>query len=147
MEKIINDIFTLFLFNILKLLCSNFLYIYLIFLHQRLYWMAWWGTLRATVYKFTQEFDLTFFYFKFIPIFYTLVLHILGKVLVKSPALDLGFRNTTHFVFSLIYNYNIYIKKRINADIVLDSNAYTWTTGSLAFIFIFQKVVFLDPSQ
>ena len=37
MEKIINDIITLFLFNILKLLCSNFLYIYLIFLHQRLH--------------------------------------------------------------------------------------------------------------
>ena len=35
--KIINDIITLFLFNILKLLCSYFLYIYLIFLHQRLY--------------------------------------------------------------------------------------------------------------
>ena len=37
MEKTINDIITLFLFNILKLLCSNCLYIYLIFLHQRLY--------------------------------------------------------------------------------------------------------------
>ena len=34
MEKIINDIITLFLFDILKLLCSYFLYIYLIFLHQ-----------------------------------------------------------------------------------------------------------------
>ena len=41
MEKIINDIITLFLFNILKLLCSYFLYIYLIFLHQRLYCMVW----------------------------------------------------------------------------------------------------------
>ena len=37
MEKIMNNIFTLFLFKILKLLCSYFLYIYLIFLHQRLY--------------------------------------------------------------------------------------------------------------
>ena len=37
MEKLINDIITLFLFNILKLLHSQFLYIYLIFLHQRLY--------------------------------------------------------------------------------------------------------------
>ena len=37
MEKIINDIITLFLFNILKLLCSYFLYIHLIFLHQRMY--------------------------------------------------------------------------------------------------------------
>ena len=37
MEKIINDIITLFLFDILKLLCSYFLYIYFIFLHQRLY--------------------------------------------------------------------------------------------------------------
>ena len=37
MEKIINDIITSFLFNILKLLCSNFFYIYLIILHQRLY--------------------------------------------------------------------------------------------------------------
>ena len=36
MEKMINDI-TLFLFNILKLLCSYFMYIYLIFLHQRMY--------------------------------------------------------------------------------------------------------------
>ena len=37
MEKIINDIITLFLFNILRLLCSYFLYIYLIFLRQRMY--------------------------------------------------------------------------------------------------------------
>ena len=37
MGEIINDIFTLFLFNILKLLCSYFLYNYLIFLHQSLY--------------------------------------------------------------------------------------------------------------
>ena len=37
MGKMINDIITLFLFNILKLLRSYFLYIYLIFLHQRLY--------------------------------------------------------------------------------------------------------------
>ena len=37
MEKIINDSITLFLFNILKVLCSNFFYIYLIFLRQRLY--------------------------------------------------------------------------------------------------------------
>ena len=40
-EKIIADGITLFLFNILKLLCSNFLYIYLIFLHQRLYGIVW----------------------------------------------------------------------------------------------------------
>ena len=33
MKEIINDIITLFLFDILKLLCSYFLYIYLIFLH------------------------------------------------------------------------------------------------------------------
>ena len=37
MEKTINDIITLFLFNILKLFCSNCLYIYLILLHQCLY--------------------------------------------------------------------------------------------------------------
>ena len=37
MKEIINDIITLFLFDILKLLCSYFLYIYLIFLHQRVY--------------------------------------------------------------------------------------------------------------
>ena len=37
MEKIINDIITSFLFNILKLLCSYNLYIYLIFLHQHMY--------------------------------------------------------------------------------------------------------------
>ena len=36
-EKIINDIIALFLFNILKLLCSYFLYIKLNFLHERLY--------------------------------------------------------------------------------------------------------------
>ena len=36
-EKIINDIIALFLFIILKLLCSYFLYIKLNFLHQRLY--------------------------------------------------------------------------------------------------------------
>ena len=36
-EKIINDIIALFLFNILKLLCSYFLYIKLNFQNQRLY--------------------------------------------------------------------------------------------------------------
>ena len=63
MEKIINDIITLFLFNILKLLCSYFLYIYLFFLHQRYVLnglvshicIEWFGEshLRATVYNFS----------------------------------------------------------------------------------------------
>ena len=53
MEKIINDIITLFLLNILKLLCSNCLYIYLIFLHQRLYLMVWCVAFESTVYEFT----------------------------------------------------------------------------------------------
>ena len=47
MEKIINYIITLSLFNILKLLCSYFLFIYLIFLHQRVYWMVWWVTFES----------------------------------------------------------------------------------------------------
>ena len=36
---------------------------------------------------------------------------------------DLEFWNTTHFVFWLIYNNRISIKKKINADILLDSYA------------------------
>ena len=47
MEKIMNDIIKLFLFNIWKLLSSNFLYIYFIFLHQRLYWIVWWVTFES----------------------------------------------------------------------------------------------------
>ena len=36
-------------------------------------------------------------------------------------------------------------KNQINVDIVLDSKAYTLTTGVLAFIFIFKKSYFLWP--
>ena len=53
MEKIMNDIVTLFLFYILKLLCSNFLYIYLIFLHHVCIELFGESHLRATLYKFT----------------------------------------------------------------------------------------------
>ena len=52
-EKIINDIIALFLFNILKLLCSFFCTLTLIFfINVRIEWFGE-SHLRATVYKFT----------------------------------------------------------------------------------------------
>ena len=43
-----------------KQVCFNFFYIYLIFLHQRLYWFVCWSHLRTTVYKFTYVFVLQY---------------------------------------------------------------------------------------
>ena len=57
MEKIINDIFTLFLLNILKLLCSNFctFFVQFILFSYINVCIEWLGEshLRATVYRFT----------------------------------------------------------------------------------------------
>ena len=77
MEKIINDIITLYLFNILKLLCFYFC-TFILFSYINVC-IEWFGEshLRATVCKFVL--DLTFFYFSSY-----LCFHVLGKVLVKS---------------------------------------------------------------
>ena len=64
----------------------------------------------------------------------------------SKVAVDLEFWNTTHFVFLLIYKNNISIKKRINADILLDLNAYTLTTESLNVYFHFsESCIFMTP--
>ena len=53
MEKIINDIITLFLFNILKLLCSYFCtFILFSYIHVCIEWFGE-SHLRATVYNVT----------------------------------------------------------------------------------------------
>ena len=53
MEKIINGIFTLFLFNILKLLCSYFCtFILYSYIKVCIEWLGE-SHLRATVYRFT----------------------------------------------------------------------------------------------
>ena len=63
MKKVINDSVTLFLFNILKLLCSNFLYIYVISYINVTFELCGGSHLRATVYKFNIRMDLTLLYF------------------------------------------------------------------------------------
>ena len=53
MDKIINDIITLFLFDILKLLCSNFsTFILFSYINVCIEWLGEWH-FRATVYEFT----------------------------------------------------------------------------------------------
>ena len=66
MEKIINDNITLFLFNILNLLCPNFCTIILFSYINVCIELYGESHLKATVYKLTLDklrLDLTFFYF------------------------------------------------------------------------------------
>ena len=98
MEKIINDIITLFMFNILKLLCSYFSYIYLIFLHHRLYWINLWVTFESICIWIYVRFDLTFFFFSsylcFILLYFICYVKYWSKV-----AVELEFWNITNVVF------------------------------------------------
>ena len=77
--------------------------------------------------------------------FYTLVLHILGKVLVKSRGrFGVLKYNTLCLLTHILQQY--FHKKRINADIVLDLNAYTLTTGSFSVYFHFlESRIFMTP--
>ena len=68
--------------------------------------------------------------------FYTLVLHVLGKVLVKSSGRFGVLKYNTFCLLTHILQQYLH-KKRINADIVLDSKAYTLTTGSFSIYFHF----------
>ena len=100
--------------------------------------MVRWAYLRATVYKIYVRLDLTFFHFSsylcFILLYFMSYVKYWSKVEVDSE-----FWNTTHFVFLLIYNNHISITKRINADILLYSNAHTFATGSFSVYFPFSE--------
>ena len=79
--------------------------------------------------------------------FYTLVFHVLGRVLDKSRG-RFGVLKYTHFVLKLIYNNHISTKKEIIADIFWDSNAYILTTGSFSVYFHFsERCIFMTPSH
>ena len=107
MEKIINDSITLFLYNILKLLCSNFLYIYLIFLYQRQYRIVWWNTFESNCIKIYVRLNLKLFYLSAYLCFYSLVFHVLIKVLLKSHGRFGVLKYNTFCV--LVHNYIITI--------------------------------------
>ena len=82
--------------------------------------------------------------FSFIPMFHSLGFHVLVKVLVISRGrFGVLKYNTFCLLTHILQQY--FHKKRINADIFLDSNAYTLKTGSFSVYFYFQKVVFLWP--
>ena len=98
MGKIINDIITFFLFNILKLLCSN------CFVHLS-YFPTSTSVLNGLVRPFESnctwiyiKLDLTFFYFSSYLCF--TLLYFMSEVKYWSKVgVDLEFWNTTHFVF------------------------------------------------
>ena len=77
--------------------------------------------------------------------FNTLVFHVLGKVLIKSRG---RFGVLKYKIFCLVTHIQeqYFHKKRINADILLDSNAYTLTTGSFSVYFHFSESrTFMTP--
>ena len=76
--------------------------------------------------------------------FYTLLFHVFGKVLVKGRGRFGVFKYNTFCLLTHILQQYFH-KKRINADILLDSNAYTLKTGSCSVYFHFSEIVFLWP--
>ena len=79
--------------------------------------------------------------------FYTLVIHALGKLLVKSRGRFGVLKYNTCCL--LTHKKQPYFhRKRINADILLDSNANALTTGSLSVYFhISESRIFMTPSH
>ena len=76
--------------------------------------------------------------------FYTLVFHALGKELVKSCD-RFGVLKYNTFCLLTHIKQPYFHKKRINADILLDSNAYNLTTGSFSVYFYFSESHILWP--
>ena len=77
--------------------------------------------------------------------FYTLVFHVLGKVLVKSHGRFGVLKYNTFCLLTHILKPDFH-KKRINADILLDSNVYTIKTGSFSIYFHFsESCIFMTP--
>ena len=78
---------------------------------------------------------------------YTLVLHVIGKVPVKICGRFGVLKYNTFCLLTHIKHQYLH-KKRINADIVLDSKAYTLKTGSFIVYFHFSESrIFMTPSH
>ena len=79
--------------------------------------------------------------------FYTLVFHVLGKVVVKSRG---RFGVLKYNIFCLLTHIKqpYFPKNGLMLTFLLDSNAYTLTTGSFSVYFHFSEIrIFMTPSH